>query len=303
MVMDDFQGPAGLNDSFSYRDIYESVPVSIWIEDWSAAKRFTDDLKRRGIVDLWAYFIDYPEQLKDLASLIEVHDVNWTSVNLYRAPNKQALIDTTEGMSMGEHELSAFRDQVVAFASGKTAFMTEDQEQCFDGKPLWVRNRAVIHQNHLEDWSLVIFAASDISDTMIASKALGGDLARLSSILSNVPCALYRRVRKADGTVSYPYINGLRRLLPGFGRDIEDRVLIREAVISGTTNHPDDGGIWHTAWNKSTDYLTPIDVEYRIVDPAGKAVWIRNTANPIQNDTGDITWDGVMIAVAGQNGG
>lgn len=303
MVIDDFPGPSGRHDNFSYRDIYESVPVSIWVEDWSAAKLFIDELKRRGIADLWAYFIDHPEQLKDLASRVETHDVNWTSVTLYRAPSKQALIDSTLGSTMSENELGAFRDQVVAFAAGKTTVMTEEQEKCFDGKPMWIRNRAVIHPQHLEDWSLVIFAASDISEAMIASKALGGDLARLSNILSNVPCALYRRVRKPDGSVSYPYINGLRRLLPGFGRDIEDRVLISEAVVSGAANHADDSGRWHAAWQNSSEHLAAVDIEYRIVDPAGQAVWIRNTANPIHGEAGEIIWDGVMIAVAGQNDG
>ena len=301
--MHDPHEPTVWDGCFSYRDVYESMPVSIWVEDWSAAKTYTDDLKRRGVGDIWAYFIDHPEQLKDLASLVEVLDVNWTAVTLYRAPSKQALIDTTWGETMSDNELSAFRDQVTAFASGKTAVMTEDQESRFDGKPLWIRNRAVIHPRHLEDWSLVIFAASDISESMVVGKALGGDLERLSDVLSNVPCALYRRVRKGDGTVTYPYINGLRRLLPGFGRDIEDRVLIREAVVSGAANHLDDGGRWNAAWHHSTDHLAAVDIEYRIVDPAGKAVWIRNTANPIQGDAGEIIWDGVMIAVAGQNDG
>ena len=130
-----------------------------------------------------------------------------------------------------------------------------------DGKSLWIRNRAVIHPRHLEDWSLVIFAASDISETMIVGKALGGNLERLSDVLSNIPCALYRRVRKRDGTVTYPYINGLRRLLPGFGRDIEDRVLISEAVVSGAANHPDDGNRWGAAWRRSADYLAAVDIE------------------------------------------
>ena len=29
-----------------YRDIFESAPVSIWVEDWSAAKRVLDGLRR-----------------------------------------------------------------------------------------------------------------------------------------------------------------------------------------------------------------------------------------------------------------
>ena len=227
------QGPTVQDSDISYQDIYESVPVSIWVEDWSAAKRYTDDLKRRGIADIGAYFIDHPAQLKDLASIVDVYDVNWTSVTLYRAPSKQALIDQTWGATMSDNELSTFREQVVAFSSGRTALTTEDQEIRFDGRPLWVRSRVVIHPHYLEDWSLVLFAVTDITDTMVAGKALGGNLERLSEILSNLPCALYRRVCKPDGTVTYPYVNGLGRLLPGFGLDMDDSGLIGAAVLSG----------------------------------------------------------------------
>lgn len=302
MEIHDFHGPPGQDGGFSYRDVYESVPVSIWVEDWSAAKRFTDDLKRRGVADILAYFIDYPEQLKYLATMVEIHDVNWASVALYRAPSKQALIDTTWGATMTDNELSAFGDQIAAFASGKIAITTENRESCFDGKPLWIRSRVVIHPKHLEDWSLVLFAVFDIGETPFVSKTLGGDLGQLSDILSNIPCALYRRVRKADGAVSYPYINGLGRLLPGFGADIEDGGLISKAVVSGASIHPDDGESWDAAWRVSTEQLTAVDIEYRIVDPSGQAVWIRNTANPKHGDSGDIIWDGVMIGVADRNG-
>ena len=288
---------------FSYREVYESAPISIWVEEWSAAKRFTDDLKRRGVSDIRAHFIAHPEQLKDLANAVEVHDVNWTTVSLYRAPSKQAVIDLTWGATMTENELAAFRDQITAFASGKTEVTTEDQETRYDGTALWVSNRATIHPDHLEDWSLVIFAVTDITETMVLSKALGNDLGRLSDILSNIPCALYRRVSKADDTVTYPYINGLKRLLPGFGADIGDAGLMSEAVVSGASIHPDDGDRWCAAWRESSAHLTAIDLEYRIVGPSGQAVWIRNTATPKRGETGEIIWDGVMIGVAAGNDG
>ena len=293
-------GPTVLDSNISYQDIYESVPVSIWVEDWSAAKIYTDDLKRRGVADMAAYFIEHPGQLRDLASRVDVYDVNWTSVTLYRAPSKQALIDQTWGATMSDNELSAFREQVAAFSSGRTAIATEGQEVRFDGKRLWVRNRVLIHPHYLEDWSLVLFAVTDISDTMVAGKVLGGNLERLSDILSNVPCALYRRVLKPDGTVTYPYISGLGRLLPDFGPEIDDGGLISEAVLSGASNHPDDGVRWDAAWRDSAEQCATIDIEFRVVDPTGRTSWIRNTATPHRGDSGDITWDGVMIAVAGR---
>ena len=34
-----------------YREIFEHVPVSIWIEDWSRVKTMIDGLARRGVKD------------------------------------------------------------------------------------------------------------------------------------------------------------------------------------------------------------------------------------------------------------
>ena len=73
---------------------------------------------------------------------------------------------------------------------------------------------------------------------------------------------------------------------------------MREAVVSGASIHPDDGARWCSAWRDSAERLTPVDIEYRMIDPSGQAVWVRNTANPKHGEAGDIIWDGVIIAVA-----
>jgi len=218
-------------------------------------------------------------------------------VTMYRAQSKQAVIDSTMGEVLSESELSAFQDQIVAFASGKTAIVSEVLEERFDGKPMWVRNRVTIHPQHFEDWSLVLFAVTDITGTMEMDRAIGPDLSRLSDVLSNLPCALYRRELKPDGTVNYPYMNGLGRLLPGHGPNIDDDILLSEAIVGGVTVHEDDAGRWSLAWRQSAQMLSPVDLEYRVVDPSGKSVWLRNIATPKHGNGGVITWDGAMIRV------
>ncbi|MFP6742938.1 MAG: hypothetical protein VCD33_15150 [Alphaproteobacteria bacterium] len=44
-----------------YRDIFEQLPVSIWVEDWSATKVEIDRLKRRGVKNWLKYLERRPD--------------------------------------------------------------------------------------------------------------------------------------------------------------------------------------------------------------------------------------------------
>ena len=278
-----------------YRDIFESAPVSIWVEDWSAAKRVLDGLRRAGAGDLRAYFADHPNELRNIASVIEVLDVNWATVTLYRAPSKQAVIDSTLGTAMSDSELAALCDQVVGFSEGKTAVVLDATEERFDGRVILTRNHAVMRPQHVEDWSRVVIAVFEVAGAKPAERVLGADYGRLADVLSGVPCTLYRRMLKPDGTVEHPYVSGAEGLLPLAGGD--DR--LAEAMVAGEPIHPDDRGRWREAWRRSAEMLAPLDLEYRIVPPSGLAVWIRNVAQPKRGAGGAVIWDGVIVAVSG----
>ncbi len=81
-----------MTESF-YQKLFNESPVSIWIEDFSGICRYLDKLKEAKVHDIRAYFTTYPEKLRECLTELKVIDVNQTTLKMYRAENKEHLLD------------------------------------------------------------------------------------------------------------------------------------------------------------------------------------------------------------------
>src|SRR5512147_135223 len=73
---------------------FEDAPVSIWVEDFSAVKRYFDSLKKKGILDFRRYFENHPEEVVWLVQEVKVIDVNKRTLRLYQAKDKEELLNS-----------------------------------------------------------------------------------------------------------------------------------------------------------------------------------------------------------------
>jgi two-component system response regulator AtoC len=107
-----------------FRTIFETVPVSIWEEDFAELKAAISELKSKGVADFRAYVEEHPEFLDQALKMIRVLDVNEATVNLYGAQSKEKLLGGLEHV-LGKQELETFREVLVALAEGETHFEAE----------------------------------------------------------------------------------------------------------------------------------------------------------------------------------
>jgi diguanylate cyclase (GGDEF)-like protein/PAS domain S-box-containing protein len=146
-----------------YRDIFEQLPISIWVEDWSAAKVEIDRLKRRGVKNWQEYLERRPDLVAELMDAIEVTDVSEATVGIYHANCKADVLVSTLAENMSPQELAAGRDMVVAFAGGATRFEAETEEQAIGGETVITHTRAVIPPAYYDSWSRVLYVIDDIT--------------------------------------------------------------------------------------------------------------------------------------------
>ena len=107
-----------------YRALYEYSPISIWEEDFSALATEIRRLQGEGVTDLRAYLEQYPQTVREMASLIRIIDINQATVDFFERNNKAELNrDLTSYFT--EESLLAFRKEIVAIAEGKTSFQYE----------------------------------------------------------------------------------------------------------------------------------------------------------------------------------
>src|SRR5437870_509214 len=120
-----------------YRHIFESTGVSIWEEDFSRVKAAIDDLRSSGVRDFRAYFAAHPQFVQDAIAMVQIVDVNTTSVKLFAAESKAELLASLDRILVTE-TYEVFAGEFVAIAEGRTSFEAETVLQTLTGERLAV---------------------------------------------------------------------------------------------------------------------------------------------------------------------
>ncbi len=145
-----------------YRRLFEDVPVALWEEDFSGVKQYIDELKAKGITDFRAWFENNPDAIQHCARLIQIRNINQAAVAMYEADNKQQLLGNLAGL-ITEATQNAFKEELIALASGRTRFHTEFVSHTLKGNKVYVELTLAIAPGYEDTWATVILATNDIT--------------------------------------------------------------------------------------------------------------------------------------------
>lgn len=120
-----------------YRDIFETSPVSLWIEDFSRVKEHLDQLKDAGVDDIEGHLAEHPETFDHLVSLFRVVDVNQKTVEQFGATDKRAFLDGF-GPFIGEGSQDLLRRELTAIFKGDLTFQGEGINYDSSGRSIHV---------------------------------------------------------------------------------------------------------------------------------------------------------------------
>ncbi len=178
-----------------FRSVFEAAPISIWEEDWSAVKAMIDDLASQGVTDWDAYFNDHREALIEAANKVRVLETNRASLEIYRAPDQEALKALAAGDQLTDTELATFRRELLAYIAGEDFVASDAVEETWDGRPIVTRIRATMPETARHDWSRVITTIEDITDQKRAEDEALRAQERLIDAIESIPqaFALYDR--------------------------------------------------------------------------------------------------------------
>lgn len=118
----------------------------------------------------------------------------------------------------------------------------------------------------------------------------------IQGIASNLPGPVFRRVRCADGTLSFTYVSeGLRRVF-----DLDPARVMSDPDYLINAIHPDDREGWRAALKTSADTMAPYDYSMRITGANGGTKWMHAIAHPYHSGNGDVVWDGLALDITAQ---
>ncbi len=118
-----------------YRNIFETAAYSIWEEDFSAVKTALDELQAQGVSDIRSYLEEHPEFVQRVAQMIQIVDVNETTLDMFGAESKAEMLGALDQIVFPETE-EILREEFIAIAEGRTHFAGETVNRTLDGKRL-----------------------------------------------------------------------------------------------------------------------------------------------------------------------
>jgi PAS domain S-box-containing protein len=120
-----------------YRNIFQTIRVSIWEEDFSEVRAAIDGLKAQGVEDFRRYLAEHPQFVRQAIAMVKIVDVNDATVALFAARNKDELLGSLQKIFLSETE-AVFAEELITIAEGRTFFESEVDVQTLKGEKLAV---------------------------------------------------------------------------------------------------------------------------------------------------------------------
>ncbi len=163
-----------------YRTIFETVPVSLWEQDFLAVYDMLEDLRTRGVTDLSAYMDTHPEFVEKAAKSVVVRDMNNESLVIFKARSKDELFSTIDKL-FAEESYASFRKELQAIWEKRLMYDDETINKTLDGKPITVNVIFRIPEER-EDFSHILVSIADISDRKSAEDQAKLQLQHLAAL-------------------------------------------------------------------------------------------------------------------------
>ncbi len=102
-----------------YHSLFQHAPVSLWKEDFSDVGSELNALIAGGVTDLEEYLSSNPEEVRRLATLVRVIDVNDAAVRLTESPNRDMLLGSFRMDTFSRGALDSFVSQFMAIVDDR----------------------------------------------------------------------------------------------------------------------------------------------------------------------------------------
>ena len=185
--------------------VYQHSRVSLWIEDYSAIRQRLAQLRSLGVTDLMAYVDTHPELIAECVAGIEVLSVNDYTLKLFRAPNRETLLENLHLVFRGDMTLH-FRHELENLWQGRLEMDMETVNYALDGTPLHLQLARSILPGHEEDWTRILISLTDIGDRKRALDRAAANERYAQELFEHSPVSLWVQ----DHSAVKAWLQGLR---------------------------------------------------------------------------------------------
>nr|WP_295781049.1 sensor domain-containing diguanylate cyclase [Rhodoferax sp.] len=158
---------AQLNPETDFELMFESAPISLWLEDYSALKVLFDVWRAQGVTDLSAHMAQTPDLLQQCAACLKVLKVNRQTLTVFAASSQQELVARLAEV-FRDDTLGQMLTEMDYLWNGTLEFSNQTVNYALDGRRIDVRIHVRVLQGHEATWDRVMVS---LEDTTVATQA------------------------------------------------------------------------------------------------------------------------------------
>ena len=158
----DFEMPM-MTSSTDFELLFESAPISLWLEDYSALKTLFESWRAQGVVNLAPHLQSAPEHMQQCAACLKVIKVNRQTLKTFAASSQQELVARLAEVFRDD----MFSQMVVEMNhlwSGTLNYSNITVNYALDGRRMDVRIHVQVLQGHEDTWDRVMVSLEDVTE-------------------------------------------------------------------------------------------------------------------------------------------
>lgn len=151
--------------------LFDSAPISLWLEDYSALKSLFDSWRAQGVVDLPGYLRAEPQRVKQCSRCYKVLKVNQQTLKVFAAANQQELLARLPEVfrdDMWEHMVV----ELDSLWNGTLEVAHQTVNYALDGRRIEVQIRMRVLPGHESTWDRVMVSLEDVTAHSLARQQL-----------------------------------------------------------------------------------------------------------------------------------
>lgn len=162
---------SALITSADYEWMFNSAPISLWLEDYSALKALFESWRAQGVVDLEKHLRASPERMATCSSCLKVLQVNQQTLKVFAARSQEDLVTRLDEV-FRDDTFEQMLVELLHLWEGTLSFSNQTVNYALDGRRMDIQIHVRVLQGHEANWDRVLVSLEDVTEKVKARHKL-----------------------------------------------------------------------------------------------------------------------------------
>ena len=173
-----------------YELLFESAPISLWLEDYSQLRTLFQTWRDLGVTDLKVHLLANPHLAEECARCYQVIKVNQETLRVFAAPSQAELLSRLHEVFRGDM-FERMVDELCHLWEGNLDFSARTVNYALDGRRIEVRMHVRVLEGFESTWERVMVSLQDISPQVLAQQQLEHSEQHARNLFAFSPVSLW----------------------------------------------------------------------------------------------------------------